>query len=711
MTKASRLLIVDDDEMNRDMLARRLERAGFCVSAVGGGQEALDWLAGAGADLVLLDIQMPGIDGLQALKAIRQRYGQGLPVIMVTARSETDAIVQAFEEGANDHLTKPIDFPVALARIRTQLSRQEAEDALRRSEERYALAARATNDGLWDWDLVEGVVYFSPRWKAMLGCDDGEVGTDPDEWFSRVHPDDVGRVKEAIAAHLDGRTAVFEAEHRMRRAEGDYRWIHSRGLAIRDREGKPYRLAGSQSDITEGKVADALTGLPNRLLFMDRLEHALKRARRRPEYRFAVLFLDLDRFKDVNDSMGHLAGDELLVAVAKRLESSVRATDTVGRIGAVHTVARFGGDEFTVLVEDLRQPVDAVLVAERLLAELVRPFTVAGHEVFTTASIGIVSDTRGYERGEELLRDADTAMYRAKEHGRARHETFDGAMRELVVQRVRLETELQRAVECEEFAAHYQPIVLLHDGRLAGFEALVRWRHSERGMLAPSCFMTAAEETGLIVPIGQGLLREVCAQLESWQRRTPGRTPPLWVSVNVCSREFTQPGFIEQVEREIRAARIAPGSLRLEITESLLVESSEATTAKLTRLRDLNIPVGLDDFGTGYSSLSYLHRFPVSTLKIDRSFVSAENGNVKNREIVRAIVTLAHNLGIEVVAEGVETPAQAHELRTIGCEYAQGYFFARPLAPEAAGQLVAADTDWAPPSWPREGGQAAAPVG
>jgi diguanylate cyclase (GGDEF)-like protein/PAS domain S-box-containing protein len=688
------ILVVDDDEMNRDVLLRRLRNKGYAVASACRGPEALEQVRSSRPDLVLLDIEMPGMDGMEVLSLLRQQHGHAeLPIIMVTACSETDVIVQAFGMGANDYLTKPVDFPVALARIQTQLSRKRAEEALRESEERYALAARATNDGLWDWDLESGRVFYSPRWKAIVGCDEAEVGDSPDEWFSRVHPDELTRLKAEIAAHLDGRTAAFEMEHRMLHKEGDYRWILSRGLVQRRPDGAPHRLAGSQSDITEGKVADPLTGLPNRLLFMDRLGRSLARAKRRPDYVFAVLFLDLDRFKDINDSLGHLAGDRLLLAVARRLEACVRTGDSVFRLDTSHTVARFGGDEFTILLEELRRPADAALVAERLLTELGRPFNLDGSEVFTTASIGIVSDGQGYAEAEDLLRDADTAMYRAKAMGKARYEIFDGAMREHVVERLRLETDLQKGIERREFCPYYQPIVSLVTGRLAGFEALVRWRHPQRGLLEPAAFLSAAEETGLIVPIGQVVLRESCLQLQAWQRRFPS-AEPLTISVNLSSREFMQPRLVEDITAILLECGLEPGSLKLEITESVIMEKSDGMTARLRSLQALDVKLGIDDFGTGYSSLSYLHRFPLNSLKIDRSFVGALGTSEGNAEIVRAIVTLAHSLNLDVVGEGVETPQQLALLRTLGCEYGQGYLFSRALESAAAEELIASSPQW-----------------
>ncbi len=373
--RPNRVLIVDDNEMNRDMLARRLERKGYQVYVAASAHELMEQIQQNSIELVLLDIEMPEISGLEGLSKIRQLYSAiELPVIMVTARSQSEDVVKALSMGANDYLTKPVDFAVALARIGTQLSHKRAQEGLRESEERYALAARGANDGLRDWNLAAGSIYFSARWKAMLGCQEDEIIDKPEEWFERIHESDRDRVKDEIAAHQKGLTPHFESEHRVRHKDGTFRWMLSRGVAIRNDFGKPIRMAGSQTDITEGKVSDPLTNLPNRLLFLDRLGRMMRHSKRHPERMFAVLFLDLDAFKMINDSMGHLVGDQLLLGVSKRLENCLRGSDTVARLGQqTFTLARMGGDEFTVLLDDIKEPGDANRAAERIMKELSGP--------------------------------------------------------------------------------------------------------------------------------------------------------------------------------------------------------------------------------------------------------------------------------------------------------------------------------------------------
>src|SRR2546426_252907 len=692
--RPSRLLIVDDNEMNRDMLARRLLRKGYVVGLAENAKELPERVKQDGVDLVLLDIEMPEISGLDALQKLRERYSAAeLPIIMVTAKAQSDDVVRALDLGANDYLTKPIDFPVAVARIGTQLSHKHAQEALKESEERYALAARGSNDGLWDWNLPANVVHFSPRWKAMLGCEEGEIGGRPEEWFDRIHDADRERVKEEIAAHHKGLTPHFESEHRVLLKDGTFRWMLSRGLVVRNASGKPLRMAGSQTDITEAKVADPLTGLPNRLLFIDRLGRLIEHTKRRKDYLFAVLFLDLDGFKMVNDSLGHLIGDQLLVAVANRLVKCLRTSDTVTRLEEAFTLARLGGDEFAVLLDRLNDPSDATRVAVRLMKELTLPFHVDEKEVFTSVSIGIALSNAGYEQPEDVVRDADTAMYRAKSLGKARYEGFDANMRAVVLARLQLQTDLRRALEREEFRNFYQPIVSLDSGRIVGFEALLRWQHPTRGLLGPEEFISVAEETGLIRELGWWNLREACRQISEWKAKSEAYSH-LTISVNLSIKQFVQPDLVGQMRGLLRELAIPPETLKLEITESTVMADPLAAAEMLLQIKSLGICLAIDDFGTGYSSLSYLHRFALDTLKIDRSFTKSMGEGGEGGEIVRTILPLANNLRLDVIAEGVETTEQVAMLKELQCKYAQGYYFSKPLAAEEAGALLVGHRSW-----------------
>jgi diguanylate cyclase (GGDEF)-like protein/PAS domain S-box-containing protein len=563
---------------------------------------------------------------------------------------------------------------------------ERAEDGLaRRPEARLALAAEAANDGLWEWDLRTEECFFSGRWRALMGLAN-KAGTGRlDDWLSRVHPDDVRPLKDAIAAHLAGRTDSLRHEHRVRHEDGSYRWVLCRAVAARGVGRRPVRLAGSLTERTDAMVIherlngtgmlDPLTGLANRMVFVERLGRRLTEFKERPGGdRFAVLYLDLDRFKVVNDSLGHLVGDELLCAVSRRLEACLRPNDLL---------ARLGGDEFAVLLERLRDEAQANAIAFRIQDALSAPFSIGGREVFTTASIGIAFGLSQYGTPDEIMRDADTAMYHAKTRGKARHELFDADMHARVRDRLGLESDLRHAVANNEFEVHYQPIVLLASGMCVGFESLIRWKRNGEPV-GPDIFIPLAEEVGLIEPIGTWVLREACRTFADWQRRYPGGLD--YITVNVSGRQLAQQHFLSVVEKAVHDARLQPGDLRLEITETALMENPQGAAGLLRELRDFGVKIYLDDFGTGYSSLSHLHKLPVDALKIDRSFVKSLQRS--DRPIVESILALARTLNTSVVAEGIETDAQAAELERLGCTHAQGYLFSKPLTREAVEALL-----------------------
>jgi diguanylate cyclase (GGDEF)-like protein/PAS domain S-box-containing protein len=561
---------------------------------------------------------------------------------------------------------------------------------IRLSEQRYALAAQAASGGLWDWDLVHDKVFYSPRWIELLGSEGQDVGDSANDWFLRVHPDDLQDLLVAIEEHLEGRSPGVEMEHRIRRHDGSYLWVLCRALVVRGADGTPTRMVGSLTDVHDRKeleeqlrhaaLYDALTGLPNRTLFVDRLRLTMARASRRPGYQFAVLFLDLDGFKLVNDSLGHLLGDTLLSSVAERISSDLRPSDTA---------SRFGGDEFAILLDDIVSPHNPVAVAERLQARLGRPFHVGGHEIVVTASIGIASSTTGYQSAEDVLRDADTAMYRAKTTEKGTHATFDAGMHTRALSRLRVEGELRQALEGGQMRLHYQPIVEMHTGRTTGFEALVRWQHPTRGLLAPGDFLMIAEETGLIVPIGRWILGETCRQIAEW--RAAGAPADVRVSVNVSNRQFWHGGLLEDVRASLRDAQLEPRDIVLEITETVVMYNADLAERTLTELHDNGFALHIDDFGTGYSSLQALHRFPIEALKVDRSFVAGLGEDPRSTELVRTIAMMARNLGLDVIAEGIETPDQRNRVEALGCGYGQGYLFSRPVPGDVAAAFVCGD--------------------
>lgn len=616
---------------------------------------------------------------------------------MVAMATQTRGTLYEREDGRGRTLEvrlRPLAGGGLVATYSDVTERHKAETALRESEERYALAAAGANDGLWDWNLGSNRIFFSDRWKEMLGYPGSEIGDGAEEWFSRIHPEDVQRVTAQIDAHLSGVAANFESEHRVRHFDDSFRWMLVRGLAVRDADGIAYRIAGSMTDVTERKrseeqaihdaLHDNLTGLANRTLFLERVRQALARQRRTPSARFAVIYLDLDRFKVVNESLGHVHGDDLIIAAARRLEQNLKFGDTV---------ARLGGDEFAIMLEDVRDKTDATNLSEMLQKALSTPFVLGGKEVFTTASMGIAHSAENYVRPEDILRDAELAMYRAKELGKARSVAFDAGMRGTTVTPLDVETDLRRALERNEMVLNFQPIVSLSDGRIRGFEALARWRHAERGDIPPSEFIPLAEETGMIVELGQWVLRTACAQMVQWNRDFAPRDP-FEISVNLSGRQFTQMDLVRMVTDSLEGTGLQANCLKLEITESALMENAQRSAQMLRHLKELDIKVCVDDFGTGYSSLSYLHTFPIDTLKIDKSFVQDMGRNRHNLEIVRTIALLAQNLRLDVIAEGVETPEQLAQLRAIGCGYAQGYLFSRPLTADNVRRLLAENRVW-----------------
>lgn len=522
----------------------------------------------------------------------------------------------------------------------------------------------------------------------MLGYAEDEMGDSPREWWSRIHPEDSERVKLTITSHLKGISSHFESEHRMLHKDGTYRWMLSRGLAVCGPDGSVVRMAGSQSDITDRKVAeekllhdafyDTLTGLPNRALFMDRLKYAIEHVKRRKDDLFAVLFLDLDRFKDINDSLGHMVGDELLIEIAKMLRGGLRATDMV---------ARFGGDEFVILLDDIESMDTAKRIADWVQQELKSLTYSSEHEFFISTSIGIVSSAMNYQRAEEVLRDADIAMYSAKAHGKARYAVFDPSMRERIMNRLALETDLRQSIENHELWIEYQPIISLKNGCLSGFEALVRWQHPERGLLLPGDFISLAEDTGLIIAIDRWVLRQACHQLRLWQIKYP-QDPPLTMNVNLSGKQIVQPDLIQEVKNILEETGLKANTLKLEITESVVMENNEITSQAFKKLNQVGVQIQIDDFGTGYSSLGYLHKFPVNALKVDRSFVQRLGVNGNDPDIVGTVLTLAHDLGMEAVAEGMETDEQLQKLKDLGCEYGQGYIVSEPLGRDQAEELI-----------------------
>ena len=552
---------------------------------------------------------------------------------------------------------------------------------IRRSEQRYALAAAATNDGLWDWDLNDDTVYYSDRSRTILGAGVGETAITA--WLDRVHPDDRQGLDEAIAEQRSGAAGrPLECEHRIRSGSGETQWVLCRGLTLTDDDGGATRIVGSFTDVTERRelaerlrhlaLYDSLTALPNRALLLDRLGVAMRRRSTEKSHHFALLFIDLDGFKVINDSLGHMVGDKLLVGVAGRLQTFIRTGDTAARIG---------GDEFVILLEDLAPGADLPSVTARLQDMLSDPFEIEGRRVVITASIGIAAVTHEHRSAEDMLRDADIAMYRAKARQRGGQATFDTTMRARLVNRMSTESLLRTAVDEAAFALHYQPIVNLADGEVTGFEALLRWpavRDDEQVLVPPAEFLPVAEESGLIVAIGRWVAEEACRQLAQWRREASpaGHLP---VSINVSHQEFWHVGLLDHLDTSLSLAGLEPQALALEITEGVIMDNPHRAVRLLDAMHERGLAVHIDDFGTGYSSLEALHRFRLDALKIDRSFVVAMSGGTRSAELVRTIIAMGDGLGLDVIAEGIEGPEQTRMLREFGCRSGQGYLFSKPL--------------------------------
>ncbi|HVS13879.1 MAG TPA: EAL domain-containing protein [Thermoanaerobaculia bacterium] len=677
--------------------------AGLSIRAAGAAETAHRLLQSGRCDLLAVSYRLLG-EGSEAPVRVAEmaelaERAQGVPVVVVAAPCELADGLALLRAGAEEVIAETVTDPGELARrLLFAYERRRLGQASRRAHERAHLALEGAREGVWDWDHDQRELFVSQGFHQLLGGR-GELAAVGLEWWTeRVHPEDRDRFQSSLAQHLDGPAGEesFACEHRLRCSDGSFRWVLARGLALLDRRGGVRRMVGTVGDVTARRAAeekllyaalhDTLSGLPNRSLFLDRLRVAMAQLERRPEHRFAVLFLDVDRFKRINDTFGHERGDRLLVQIARRLESLVRPNDRV---------ARFGGDEFAVLADGLVGIDDATRVALRLIERLSEPYELGGEQVCTSVSVGVCLSDSHYQTPEEMLHDADTAMYRVKARGGEGFELFDPTGDSVRRGEMGLETELRGALEREELRVLYQPIVELASGRITGFEALVRWQHPRRGLLAPEEFVPVAERSGIIHRIGEFVLQTACRQAADWQRRFP-RAAPLTISVNVSGRELMRTDLVERVAHQIRSSGLCSGSLRLEITESSVMDHSELAIDQLRGLRALDVELDLDDFGTGYCSLSYLQRIPTGTLKIDRSFVERLDEGGGTSHIVEAIVRLAHQLGLRVAAEGLETETQVQWLRELACTHGQGFYFARPVEAAAAEVWLAGDESLQP---------------
>ena len=688
-TAQASILVVDHDHVTRDTISRLLTDNAYRVQTAESGDAALDRIYGSLPDLVLLTVNLPGQDGLEVLRMIRQQHSEFLlPVIMVTTENEPQQGVRAFREGASDFLTRPIDDEILLARVSLHVQHRQARTELQHSRERYALAAQGAQIGLWDLDIVRQQIFLSSRWKELLGFAEEELDSTIPGWLDRMHPDDRDAFVQTISTPDSLNDGRFDCELRMRHRDDSYRWMLCSGIMQIDAVGNVVRLAGSLSDVTEGKVRDVLTGLPNRLLFEEQLSKVLNLDQTRHGLN-AVLFLDLDDFKRINDNHGHDAGDLLLCSVARKLEGCLRGSDVIARQKSGWSIARHGGDEFTVLLHQLDSRADAEHIAARIIMALAEPFLIGTREVLIGVSVGIAFGGAEGKTPADAIREADTAMYYAKTSGRGRYCIFDPEMQAGATAKLTLENDLRQAIRSEEFFLVYQPIVRLSSGRIEGFEALCRWRHPRAENVGPDIFLPRIESMGLTSLLGRAIFDQACEESLKWNDLACGG-PPVSVTVNCSAEEFNQPGFKHDLLLTMTRVGIDPHTLRLEINEAALFGKPEQTRIVMNELRDLGIRIGIDDFGTGFSSLAFLHRIPLDLLKIDHSFVHKMLHCSETRDIMRTIINLAQNLNLDVVAEGVETAEQRDLLYEMGCSHAQGYLYAQPVpGPEVQGVLSA----------------------
>ena len=703
MIKHAHILILEDVATDAELIVHELRKAdiAFTSQRVDTREVFLSTLAEFQPDIVLSDYNLPQFSGLEAVRLIKER-NLVVPFILVTGSMTEEKAVECMKEGVDDYILKtslrrlPSAVVNALEKKEAEREKARVTAALRESEERFQLVARATNDAIWDWDVVANTVWWSEGVWTLFGYEHGGGHVETTWWQERLHPDDRDRVSLSIPAFIEGDAKFWSDEYRYRRADGSYAVVIDRAFILRDDRGKALRMIGSMMDITARKQAeekishlayyDALTELPNRSLFEDRLPQALSLARRN-EQMVAVMLLDLDRFKNINDTLGHSTGDLLLRGVAERLTGCLRASDTV---------ARFAGDGFAVLLTQISRKQDARKIAKRteknaleiaqnILEALKAPFSVDGHELYPTASIGISVYPDDGADPQALLRNAGAALHAVKEQGGNGYQFYTENMNARAVEQLTLESGLRRALEREEFVLYYQPQVDIIGGQILAVEALIRWQSPELGFVSPGDFIPLAENNGLIVPIGEWTLRTACAQNRAWQEEG---LPPLRMSVNLSPRQFEQPNLIDTVARVLEETGLGPQYLEFELTEGSIMRNAERAIITLRKLKEMQIQIAIDDFGSGYSSLSYLKRFPIDRLKIDQSFVRDATADPTDAAIIMAIITLAQNLRLKVIAEGVETDEQLRFLRLLRCDEMQGWLFSKAIPAESLKQLL-----------------------
>jgi diguanylate cyclase (GGDEF)-like protein/PAS domain S-box-containing protein len=664
----SEILIVDDQFHNRLILQRLLEKRGDVAVCVESGIDALVLLGERSFDLVLLDVMMPEIDGYQVLEEIRRNHEQlDLPVIMVTARGESESIEKALNLGANDYITKPLDLVIVNARIDTQVQLKRAQAALMESQQRYQLAIASTEDGIWDWNLKTETIYFSENWLKILNLTDKDQNAELDFWRQQIHPEDLADFDHFIKDFLAGDADRFRFEYRMIDAYGNTVWVLTRGFGLRDESGELIRLAGAQSNLTQAKAYDPLTGLFSRNFLFEQLKLALGRSVEKRPWRTAALAISIGRWETIREGLSHNARDQLLVEVSRRLLTSVFGKDSVARIGVA---------EFVLLIEGLSHTNQVIKVIEKIKQQFSKPIVVDDIEVVPALAIGVVFFEEPLATPDTIIRDAYAAMEDARA-ARDVYQIFDPQKHEHALKSLSLESELRRGIRENQLVLYYQPIVDRETGQTRCCEALVRWNHPTRGLLGPGEFLPMAERSGLTEELGEWVLRRACRDAFVWN--TASDFPqPIVVSVNFSADQFLSDQVLNLIDDVLSETGLRPRYLQIELTESTLINDLDRTSFLLKQLHQRGISIALDDFGTGYSSLSYLKKFPVDSLKVDRSFLEDAITSNTGATLMTAIINMAHSLGMKTVCEGVETEAQLNFLKHAGADMFQGFYLSRP---------------------------------
>jgi diguanylate cyclase (GGDEF)-like protein/PAS domain S-box-containing protein len=622
-----------------------------------------------GQALLVLFAASPADEALRMVTRLRKGLNSAtLPIVIVIAKGREELMVRALELGVDDCLESPMYPPLAIARIRALMGRVSEMAAGVDQRQRFDLVVRGAGDGIWDWRLTDDSVYFSPRWRELLGYQPEDRFSAMEDWLALVHPEESEMVKRELRNHLEGISLAFQVECRLRHKSQSYRWFLIRGTSQRDPYGHTTRMAGSLTDISERKLTDPMTGLPNRIVLYDRINQAIVKARRRKGSSFGIILLQIDRYETMREAYGQSFCDNVQRVVAQRIVGILRMTDTL-------TI--MSDTTMCILVDVMREDVDLVRVAQRVRGAAEEPVSLGEESVMLTLSIGMAQGSIHHAGADELIKDATAALNKARQSGAGHEAVFDPDMQRRARDRLRIEADLHQALRREELRVFWQPIVELGPNRLAGFEALLRWEHPTRGLISPLEFIPVAEESGLIVPIGKFVLREALRQAKAWH--DAGAHRDLFVSVNVSSRQLDSPDLVEAVTAALGEHPVPAGGLHIEITESAVMRDVARSQDVLKQLKTLGCHMALDDFGTGYSSLSLLQRLPLDYVKIDRSFIAAMSGELAGESMVGAIVQIAKILHLTVIAEGIEAEADELRLRALGCQFGQGYRYGKPL--------------------------------